>query len=190
MGLLTGPSTGLRDITATNVSAGNQTNIILSGATVNPSLQKLVAACLDEIDQGETLDTFIEQLAHYGRVPTERNLESKLTEAGCNSKYYDFAIEAKESFAKFYEVMGRHRSGQAILVTAFKHAYSVFREQIYPRIDEITFDVQASLFDDKVINFLSDNLIGLPNFDGRMEALGLLFFLADNCFIEYAKCST
>jgi hypothetical protein len=175
-------------VTAHVVAAGSAYVLNVEGPQVNPGLQKLVAKCLAEIEAGEMQDTFIGQLAHFNRAPTDRNLKSKLSAAGQTSNYYDFAIEAKESFAKFFEITARHPSGQAILVAGFKHAYSTFQETIRPTIDKMTFAQQSVIFNDTVVDYLSHNLTGLPEFYGKMEALGLIFFLADSCFIEYAKC--
>ncbi|MGR6331373.1 ABC-three component system protein [Sphingomonas sp. XXL09] len=175
-------------VTANVVAAGSAYVLNVEGPKVNPGLQKLVAKCLAEIETGEVQDTFIAQLAHFNRAPSDRNLKTKLSDAGQTSDYYDFAIEAKESFAKFFEVTARHPSGQAILVAGFKHAYSTFQESIRPSLGSMTFSQQSAIFNDSVVEYLSHNLTGLPEFYGKMEALGLIFFLADSCFIEYAKC--
>ena len=177
-----------QDVTANVVTGGSAYILNVEGPKVNPGLQKLVAKCLAEIESGEVQDTFIAQLSHFNRAPTDRNLKTKLSDAGRSSGYYDFAIEAKESFAKFFEITARHPSGQAILVAGFKHAYSTFQETIRPNLDGMTFSQQSAIFDSSVVEYLSHNLTGLPEFYGKMEALGLLFFLADSCFIEYAKC--
>lgn len=188
MSILTGTSVTLRNVTAQIAAAGSVNAVVLS-THANPGLQKLVMSCLAEIQSGEMQEPFLERLAHFNRSKDDRDLKEKLESAGCPEDYYDFAIEAKEGFAKFFEIMCRHKSGQIILVSAFKHAYSVYREKIYPYIEAISFDTQQQIFEDEVVRFLSDNLTGLPQFDGRMEALGAIYYLADNCFIEYAKCS-
>ncbi len=184
-----GPSTkaSLKDVHAHIAAAGSVSVVNVSGAHANPGLQKLIAACLAEMDDGTVTEAFIRELSHFNRSPTERNLQSKLKAAGLNDAYYDYAIEAKESFAKFFEVLGRHPSGQTILVAAFSHAYSVFREKIAPHIDSMDFKIQAEIFESDVVLYLSHNLTGLPGFYGRNESLGLLYYLADNCFIEYAN---
>jgi hypothetical protein len=178
----------LENIHAENVAANNLYVTSITGTLLNPGLQKLVSDCLNEIEQGDIRDVFLEQLAHFNRPASERNLMTKLSKAGCPETYYEFAIEAKENFAKFFEVMARHASGQAILVAAFKHAYSIFKEKINPYINAMTFSQQSEIFENSVVLYLDQNLTGLPGFDGRMEALGLLYYLADNCFIEYANC--
>jgi len=175
-------------VTARVVAGGSAYVLNVEGPQVNPGLQRLVAQCLSEIENGDIQSTFIAQLSHYDRVPTERNLKSKLRDAGQTAEYYDYAIEAKEAFAKFFEVTARHPSGQAILVAGFKHAYSTFQAEIRPYIDSMNFKEQSTIFNDTVIEYLSHNLTGLPEFYGKMEAMGLLFYLADSCFIEYAKC--
>ncbi|MEG3170557.1 ABC-three component system protein [Sphingomonas sp. LB3N6] len=175
-------------VTANVVAGGSAIILNVEGPQVNPGLQRLVAKCLIEIENGEIKDSFIEQLAHYDRVPTHRNLKTKLADAGQTIDYYDYAIEAKEAFAKFFEVTARHASGQAILVAGFKHAYSTFQEDIRPNIATMKFAEQSAIFNETVVEYLSHNLTGLPEFYGKMEAMGLLFFLADNCFIEYASC--
>ena len=177
-----------QDVTANVVTGGSAYVLNVEGPQVNPGLQKLVAKCLAEIEAGELQDTFITQLAHFNRAPTDRNLKTKLSSAGQSSEYYDFAIEAKESFAKFFEITARHPSGQAILVAGFKHAYSTFQESIRPKIETLTFSQQSAIFNETVVEYLSHNFTGLPGFYGKMEALGLIFFLADSCFIEYAQC--
>ncbi len=63
-----------------------------------------------------------------------------------------------------------------------------FQETIRPKIEQMTFSEQSVIFNDTVVEYLSHNLTGLPEFYGKVEALGLIFFLADSCFIEYAKC--
>ena len=186
------PSSGavtLKNVTA-QIAAGGNVNAIVLATHASPGLQKLVQSCLSEIESGEIQEAFLDRLAHYDRSKDDRNLRAKLDGAGCPEAYYEFAIEAKEGFAKFYEIMCRHKSGQLILVSAFKHAYSVFREQVHPLLEQISFEQQQEIFEQNVVKFLSDNLTGLPEFDGRMEALGAIYFLADNCFIEYAKCSS
>jgi hypothetical protein len=185
------PSTNVtqKNVTA-NIAAGGNVAAVVVQTHANPGLQKLVVACLNEIESGLIQGSFLDRLAHYNRSTSDRNLKDKLGDAGCAEKYYDFAIEAKDGFAKFFEIMCRHKSGQLILVAAFKHAYSVYREKIYPYIDEMSFRDQEAVFEKEVVAFLSDNLTGLPEFDGRMEALGAIYYLADNCFIEYAKCSS
>lgn len=174
-------------IQATHVAAGNLSVVSIAGAQINPGLQKLIAACTAEMNDGAVKQAFIRELSHFGRPPTDRNLETKLKGAGKNDQYYEFAIEAKESFAKFFEVVARHPSGQQVLVAAFSHAHSIYKEKIFPSLDEITFQYQANLFEAEIVLYLSNNLTGMPGFYGRLEALGLLFFLADNCFIEYAN---
>ena len=177
-----------QNVNATNVAGNSIYSVNVAGSHLNPGLQKLVMNCLQEIEDGRLKDTFIEQLGHFNRLPTHRNLKTKLATAGCSDDYYDFAIEAKEGFAKFFEIAARHPSGQAILVSAFKHAYSLFSEKVRPILSTITFADQAAIFESEVVGYLSHNLTGLPEFYGRMEALGLIYFLADNCFIEYANC--
>jgi hypothetical protein len=179
----------LKNVTA-QIAAGGSITAVVIPTHANPGLQKLVVACLDEIESGAIQEAFLERLAHYNRSKDDRGLQEKLNQAGCPDSYYDFAIEAKDSFAKFFEVMCRHKSGQLILITAFKHAYIIFREKVHPYIETMSFVQQQSIFEEEVVKFLNDNLTGLPEFDGRMEALGTIYFLADNCFIEYAKCSS
>ena len=174
---VTAQSVALRDVNVNN----------FVGTESNPGLQKIISSCLSEMEAGTVSDIFFQQLQHFNRAPSERNLKIKLSDAGKNDAYYDYAIEAKESFAKFFEVVARHPSGQRVLLAAFSHAYSVFREKIQPNIEYITFDHQAEIFEKDVVLFLSHNLTGMPGFYGRNEALGLLYFLADNCFIEYAN---
>ena len=181
-----GTKTKLQNIHAQYAAGGNISAINLSGTYANPGLQKLIAACIHEMDAGTVTDKFVQELAHFRRPPTERNLEIKLKESGQKEAYYDFAIEAKEAFAKFFEVLGRHPSGQLVMIAAFSHAYSIFREKIAPNIADMSFSDQSDLFESEIVVFLSHNLTGLPGFYGRNEALGLLFYLADNCFIEYA----
>lgn len=178
----------LQNVNAAIVAGESVYAVNVNGTQLNPGLQRLVLSCLAEMKDGAIQDSFIDQLSHFNRLPSERNLKTKLHDCGCPEDYYDFAIEAKEAFAKFFEVTARHASGQAILVAAFRHAYSLFREKVSPYISSLTFAEQNRLFEDEVVSYLSHNLTGLPEFYGRMEALGLLFFLADNCFIEYAKC--
>lgn len=180
-------STSLSDIHANNVAGGNLSIVNLSGALANPGLQKLISEFTTEMNDGKVSEAFVRELSHFNRPSSDRNLKTKLAAAGKNEAYYDFAIEAKESFAKFFEIVARHPSGQQVLVSAFSHAYSVFREKINPEIGEISFADQSSIFEADVVLYLSHNLTGMPGFHGRNEALGLLFYLADNCFIEYAS---
>ena len=182
-------NTSLSHVTATNVAGHTLNSFTFTGTLLNPGLQKLVSDCMAEIGNGTLKDVFIEQLSHYNRSVSDRNLQTKFKDAGCPETLYDFAIEAKESFAKFFEVTARHPSGQAILVAAFKHAYSIFGEKINPYLKDMTFSDQNTIFENSIVEYLSHNLMGLPEFYGRMEALGLIYYLADNCFIEYAKCS-
>ena len=177
-----------KHVTGSVVSARDSFVTQVASPHVNFGLQRIVSACLAEIANGIIADTFLQQLQHYNRPPSERNLETKLIGSGQNSAYYEFAIAAKEDFAKFVEVIGRTPSGQLVLVSAFKHAYSIYGEKIKPKIGQLTFSQQESIFDELIVEYLSQNLTGLPNFYGRNEAIGLLFYLADNCFIEYAKC--
>ena len=177
----------LSNIQANIVAGGNAITVSVTGTQINPGLQKLVAACLAEMSEGTVRDTFLEQLSHFNRPPSRRTLRDKFVSAGCAETLYEFAMEAKEAFAKFFEITARHPSGQAVLVAAFKHAYSVYQEKIASDIDKLTFKQQSAIFESDVVAFLSDNLTGLPEFYGRMEAFGLLFYLGDNCFIEYAK---
>ena len=178
----------LSNIYASVVAGGNAYTVNIAGTQVNAGLQKLVSACLAEMSAGTVKDTFLEQLAHFNRAPTHRNLKTKLSDSGCDNAFYEYAIEAKEAFAKFFEITARHPSGQAVLVAAFKHAYSIFQEKIAPNINIMSFKQQSNVFEEDVVGFLSENLTGLPEFYGRMEALGLIYYLGDNCFIEYAKC--
>lgn len=185
---LVGPktTTTLRDIQA-HIAAGGSVSVVnVTGVHANPGMQKLISDCANEMSDGKISEAFIRELSHFNRPPSDRNLKTKLEEAGKNEAYYDFAIEAKESFAKFFEVVARHPSGQKVLVAAFSHAYSVFREKIFPELDILKFTDQTDIFEAEVVLYLSHNLTSMPGFYGRNEALGLLFYLADNCFIEYA----
>ncbi len=73
-----------KEITANQVAAGNIYTISVAGTQANPGLQKLVAACLSEIDGGTIDQEFLRELAHFNRRISTKDLNSKLVDAGKN----------------------------------------------------------------------------------------------------------
>lgn len=174
------------NITAQNVAARDVNyNITSASPFLNPGLKSLIDKCLTEIDGNETTIEFFKDLQYFSDRRTTRNLRDKFTDAGLTEEYYEDALFSKESFAKFFEVIGRHATGQKILVAAFRHAFSVYNEKIKPHRSEMTFKEQQTVFESDVVLYLSLHLTGLPEFYGRNEAIGLIYHLADLCFIDY-----
>lgn len=173
-------------IHARSVSGRDTNNIFNAPPLVNPGLAELVRKCLDEIERNDLTESFFSDLSFFSERPDLRSLREKFAAAGVSDAAYEAAIWEKENFEKFFEVIARHSTGQQILVAAFRHAYSIYKGKVFPHISDMTFMEQQELFESEVVLFLSHNLTGLPYFYGRSESIGLIYYLADNCFIEYA----
>ncbi len=144
-----------------------------------------------EKDQEENTDFrgTIERLEHYKNSidTTIIGLEKKL-ENGQRQEFYDFALRAKESFAKKIAEHTFSENAQQIYALLLGEVYVGFNNHVYPHILEgkdiasINAIVELSIVN-HIENLLGEDADVLEIY--KEEINGMLYFLTGNCHIKW-----
>lgn len=164
----------------------HQHNVPAVKATI---VDQLLAKLQQELENSEKVQTIIDQLhRYYEKVSHDGvvGLEEKLKKA---NRHYQLpnALEKKELFAKLLEKWSMYVSAQDIFVFLLARAEHQFTSHVLPQIETLT-EVQLN---DAVTNRIIEPIVadcGASVFKlDHGIAMGMLYWLAEQCFIRWHK---
>jgi len=150
-------------------------------------LDKLKIKLQQEMESEQKLNFLIEKLQSYKPIHPEDGvvgLEAKLEKSGRGASKLA-ALQMKERFAKLLERWSLYASAQEIFVHVLAIAEVRFTQYISPQIgslDSVTLD---EIVDEKILTPIVEE-IGIDVFSmDHMEAMGLIYWLAEQCRIRW-----
>jgi hypothetical protein len=163
------------------------TNVVLPPKS---AIDELNARFKAEYGKEVALSGFISSLQHYldrMAIPDIRGLAAKLQDSG-RTDLVAHAEALKEKATKKILKYQTSTSAQEILVWALAEMYGRFLLKVIPAIEagKSREEIDALVHDgviDPVLSGLGENVLSLY----RDEVLGLMFFLAGNCHIQWNK---
>jgi hypothetical protein len=150
-------------------------------------IEKLLLKLHEEIQNNQEVRETIEALAHY-HVNHDHDgvvgLEAKL-KAGNRLDEYPFALEEKEQFAKLLEKWSLYASAQEIMAFLLGRATYEFRQFILPQLQKLPPAEINQLIKDNIITPAVDEC-GASVFNlNHSVAMGMVYWLADHCFVRW-----
>ena len=156
------------------------------------TMKALIAAYKKEQSEDIEFYSIIEELNYYLKpIKSESEkvigLEKKLQD-GHLEHLVDFALEAKDLFARKVDKHRLSRTAQEIFVFILGDIWRLFNHQIYPLIisntdySEIMEKIDKEIID-KINLKLEDNVLNIYN-----DCItGMIYFLTGNCHIKWSK---
>jgi hypothetical protein len=165
-------------------------SIVNTTAPRRTPITKLNERYLAETGEAEGLDAFVAKLQHYWDRATNddiRRLSQKLSDSG-RGDMLQTGEELKECATKIILRFQTSRTAQDILAWVLAELYGRFLLDVWPSIQaDAPREVVDRLMSEKVIGTtlldLEDNALDLS----RPDLLGLVYFLAGNCYIRWDK---
>lgn len=184
------------DLVAGNKHTSNHTTIVLPNLTAAPAnsfpalerwIEQLRAAC----ESNATINHQVRSFEYYKRKRVSADgvdgLIKKL-EAGNRHSYIEDAVEQKVSFEKLLEEWSYYASAQEIFAYLLAKVQRGFQLTATPHIGAIPEAEIDRLVDMLVLNPIVDECSKIPQFDVNLNiALGMLYWLADQCFLRWHK---
>lgn len=130
----------------------------------------------------ESLARFQRQRAHDGIV----GLEAKFAKAGKQAELDD-ALEQKELFAKLLEKWSLYKSAQEIFAFLLAKAEYEFNYFIRPQIEKLSEIELNQLVKDRVVEPTTAACGGSTLVINHGEAMGMIYWLAEQCFVRWHK---
>lgn len=153
------------------------------------AVEQLLDKLQAEIEKNQKVRNTIEALAHFKPRQAQdgiTGLKAKL-EAGNRSNEYFDALEKKELFAKLLEKWSLYASAQEIFAYLLAQADYQFNYFVLPQIESLTEIEVNGLVDERII-IPTISECGASVFTlNHSTAMGMLYWLADLCFIRWHK---
>lgn len=130
----------------------------------------------------ESLQFFFERVSHDG----VNGLEAKLSAASRQSEI-DRAVRMKEMFVMIMTKYSYFYSAQMILAHLLAIAEDEFRCHIEPSLGYVAQNQIDSLIRDKIVNPIVEKAGSCPLQVTRAVANGLVYWLAEQCYIRWHK---
>lgn len=162
-----------------------------SHETAYEAIEKLAANLRSEVDHDQTIDGTIASLAYYKRRRDAADgvvgLESKL-EAGNRSDLWEDALDQKVEFDRLLEEWSHYASAQEIFAHILAKVERIFKGQIKPHLSTVSHSIADKLVDDLIVIPITNECSKVDHFFVNTNlALGMLYWLADHCFIRWHK---
>lgn len=180
-----GNASAAGDITGRD-KIGTQINVYDAGHG-RSSIQSLKERLKREREDGSEQSKLIDQLQRYHRpinVDGVIGLENKLIKANRREEFIT-AIDDKEDFAKLLQNWSLYGSAQEIFASFMARAIYAFRTWIKPRLKDGTEEEINQLFDEKIVQPILEDIAGAEFHMSHAAAMGLIYWLADKCYIRW-----
>lgn len=184
------------DIVAGDKHTSNHTTYVLPSLKADPTnsypalerwIEQLRAAC----EADATINHHVRNIEYFTRkrasVDGVDGLVSKLT-AGNRLSHIQDAIEQKVYFEKLLEEWSYYASAQEIFAYLLAKVQRGFQLTATPYIGVMSEADIDRMVDAQVLNPIVDECAKIPQFDVNLNiALGMLYWLADQCFLRWHK---
>jgi hypothetical protein len=184
------------DIVGGDKYTTNHTTVVLpsiGGGAVNgnPALERWIAELRAACDADATINHHVRSFEIYARKRTAADgiegLVNKLS-AGNRSHLSDDAIEQKIYFEKLLEEWSLYASAQEIFAHLLAKVQRGFNLTATPNIGILPEPEVDILVDSRVLEPIVQECAIIPQFSVNLNvALGMLYWLADQCFIRWHK---
>lgn len=174
-----------------DITGGNKTvtTVIHNHAPSNSVVERLLQKLNLEMESNahvrdtiETLSRYYEKRSHDG----VDGLEAKLAAADRADETL-LALEKKEMFSKALERWSLYSSAQEIFVHLLAKAEHEFSLNVFPQIGDLKQHEINQLVTDKIVNPIVDEC-GASVFQmNHGTAMGMLYWLAEQCFVRWHK---
>lgn len=153
------------------------------------AIEKLAAKLRAEVDDKQTIDGTIANLAYYKRRREAPDgivgLKCKL-EAGKRYDLWEDALEQKVEFEQLLEEWSLYASAQEIFAHILAKVERTFKGQIKPHLSDASDIAADKLVDDLIVTPTVNECSKVDHFFvNTNRALGMLYWLADRCFIRW-----
>jgi hypothetical protein len=113
-------------------------------------------------------------------------LENKLDHAG-RAEEKHFALDAKETFAKFLAEWRFYESAQAMIAFCMAVIESEYQMCVLPKIGKLEIDEINEVIRDKIIIPLLNDMSGGSLYVDSKIVCGMMYWLADQCYIRWHR---
>jgi len=144
-----------------------------------------------EVEDDQTVDFTIANLAYYKRRKQAADdvvgLQEKLR-AAKRSDLWEDALDQKVEFEKLLEEWSLYASAQEIFAHILAKVERTFKGQVVPHLSGIEPSVADKLVDDLIVTPVVNECSKVEHFFiNTNRALGMLYWLADQCFVKWHK---
>ncbi|MBU0645705.1 MAG: hypothetical protein KJ731_12975 [Alphaproteobacteria bacterium] len=155
------------------------------------AIEKLAAKLRAEVDEEQTIDGTIANLAYYKRRREAADgivgLKSKL-ETGKRLDLWEDALEQKVEFEHLLEEWSLYASAQEIFAHILAKVERTFKRQVWPHLPDVAHTAADKLVDDLIVIPVISECSKVDHFFvNTNRALGMLYWLADRCFVRWHK---
>lgn len=153
------------------------------------ALEKLSSKLTEECLGGETADGTIESLSYYKRQRAAKDgivgLKAKLDKVDRSDDFED-ALDQKVLFASLLEEWSYYASAQEIFAHLLSRIKRKHQTTIFPYIKELPKHVIDDMVDKSIIEPVISDCGAVQEFHVNYDiALGMYYWLADQCFIRW-----
>lgn len=144
-----------------------------------------------EVEDDQTIDFTIANLAYYKRRKQAADgvvgLQEKLRAAN-RSDLWEDALDQKVEFEKLLEEWSLYASAQEIFAHILAKVERTFKGQVAPHLSGIEPSVADKLVDDLIVTPVVNECSKVEHFFiNTNRTLGMLYWLADQCFVKWHK---
>ncbi|QUS57378.1 ABC-three component system protein [Pseudovibrio brasiliensis] len=181
-----------RDIVGRDNTNNYTYNINSTSNTIaDPLIARLCNELQSAIDEDATIADIVENLSIYKRKRNAKDgvvgLEQKLNQSNREHLLED-ALEQKQRFVELLNKWSLYASAQEIFAHLLATAKRNFATQVYCHVDKADNALIDKLTDEHVVKVTVQMGSDIPLFTINTDiALGLLYWLAEQCLIKWHK---
>lgn len=152
-------------------------------------VEQLLTKLQAEIEQNSEIRHTVEALAHFRTRHSKDGidgLEAKLTAGNRADEYYD-ALEKKELFVKLLEKWSLYASAQEIFAYLLAKADYEFNQFVHPQIDQLSRIEVNQIVKESIVLPAVGECGGAIFTINHSAAMGMVYWLAEQCFIRWHK---
>lgn len=155
------------------------------------AIEKLAAKLRAEVEEEQTIDGTIANLAYYKRRREAADgivgLKLKLETVNRLDLWED-ALEQKVEFERLLEEWSLYASAQEIFAHILAKVERVFKGQVWPLLPDVADNAADKLVDELIVTPIINECSKVDHFFvNTNRALGMLYWLADRCFVRWHK---
>lgn len=173
-----------------DIVAGSKIVFSSDSETKPPHIvEALIAKLKAEVEADQKINSTVEGLRRFQTQRSHdgiRGLEAKLKHANRANEIAD-ALEKKEIFAKLLEEWSLYASAQEIFVYLLAKAHHNFDRLVIKHIDALDEAAVDEITTAKIIEPLIDECRAEFFHLDHASAMGLIYWLAEQCFIRWHK---
>ncbi|WP_108881051.1 ABC-three component system protein [Anderseniella sp. Alg231-50] len=186
----TGPNIDQSHATAGQDIVGGNKYDFSNHKSAYEAIEALASKLKQEVADEATVQHTIRNLAYYKRRKEAGDgivgLEAKLKAGGRLDLWDEDALDQKVEFEMLLETWSMYASAQEIFAHMLAKVERAFKQQIKPKLPDLSHDVADSMVDKLVLNPIIDECSKINHFFVNVNvALGMLYWLADHCFIRW-----